>query len=237
MLHALRSSGSPATISITFLILVFALCSCRYKKVADLNARLKGLDHITVIPPVLNLRAIGAENEIVDELPLHKQVTDSIWLLTEKLLRKKYTLSSHAGFNVLSAAQLDSLKKQIVALDKSKKKLGHFSLDTSIYSRYNKDNNRYLLIYYLEGLYRTRAKRKEINIAMAPVVVASVILSSGTGILLPRHSVSQLRTMLYDHQERKVVYFHCTDKSDRLLWQRETVRLLVYEGCKKLYYR
>ena len=233
-------SRHKASIKALLLFLVLFLCyKCQSgKKVADFKTIKHNIDSLVIIPSFIDIIAIGLNDSLIKDTVINNELSDTISSKIQTLLHKKYAIETIKGHNQISNEISSDLNELFLRLDYSKSTISNIEIPNSIIETANSAKQRYCIITFYGGAYKTRERERHDNLRMLTTGLAVAILTNGNYYLTSSDpSISIMRVVLFDKIKKRVLFYkvYVLDKNDPT--NISTINHFVLMNFQSIYYK
>lgn len=213
------------------------------KKATEFKQIKRSIDSLVIVPSMAELYKIDIDDKVSRDSLFSFVIGDTITKTISNLLKNRYNLKLLPTSNNVNQGLSNELNVFFKKVN-SAEDINNFSVEfpDSIFNYDNNKNNRYYLFTVFNGFYITRAKAKKDARKHLPLTIASVALSIAfTGIPMgpfpAEYGLIDTKLMLYDKQQKKVIYYKNESKGDLNDIEYSGVMGIMLRNLKAIYYK
>lgn len=208
------------------------------KRVSDFKEVKQSIDTISIIPAFIEIKEIGLGDKITIDTLFSREMSDSISNKISQFLFKKYQIKKYEGYSSINNDVANDLNQVYYELDNSKKIIPDIEIPNSIFQNSKNYNDRYCIITFVGGLYKTDERIAKDEKDILPASIAVAVLSLGHVYLVPSNPASStMRLILYDKVMKKVLYYKKSTQNGIYPTNISTIDGFIYENLKGIYYK
>ncbi|MGV8829875.1 MAG: hypothetical protein ACWA6U_16320 [Breznakibacter sp.] len=227
-------------LSVTLILMfTFSLCkSQKIKQIKEFKTIKKSIENLAIIPVFVNIKAIDKDKLVINDTIFAKESSDSISNVIYNLLNKKYSIHILKGYSTLSKEYESEFMELFNKLNKSDKYISNIEVPKAIIQRVEKEESRYCVINFLDGVYKTQARIKQEEKELLPTTIAVAIFSLGNAYVTPsKGNFSVMRTIVFDKTDGKVMFYKYSSELGAHPKNYNTIENYIKGNFKSLYYK